>query len=75
MCPIVNVLALAQSQHSCKGLEFPLAVMPGADRMQGTEELPPEEACLLYVALTRATRKLVVSGFENDSADPLLANP
>ena len=27
-----------------------------------TEELPPQEAKLLYVAITRATRELVVSG-------------
>jgi hypothetical protein len=53
---------LAVTMHSCKGLEFPLVVIPGADRIQGGEELPPEEVKLLYVAMTRATRELVVSG-------------
>ncbi|MDP1733176.1 MAG: 3'-5' exonuclease [Sulfuritalea sp.] len=56
---------LAVTMHSCKGLEFPLVVIPGADRIQGGKELPPEEAKLLYVAMTRATRELVVSGVES----------
>ena len=50
------------TMHSCKGLEFPLVVIPGADRIQGTGELSPQEAKLLYVAMTRATRELVVCG-------------
>lgn len=53
---------LAVTMHSCKGLEFPVVVIPGADRIQGAVDLPPEEAKLLYVAMTRATRELVVSG-------------
>lgn len=53
------------TMHSCKGLEFPLVVIPGADRIRATEELPPQEAKLLYVAMTRATRELVVSGVAN----------
>ncbi|MBI3096533.1 MAG: NERD domain-containing protein [Rhodocyclales bacterium] len=53
---------LAVTMHSCKGLEFPLVLIPGADRIQGAADLPPEEAKLLYVAMTRATRELVVSG-------------
>ncbi|MDD5249590.1 MAG: 3'-5' exonuclease [Rhodocyclaceae bacterium] len=50
------------TMHSCKGLEFPLVVIPGADRLRAGEELPPQEAKLLYVAMTRATRELVVCG-------------
>ncbi|HEY6898079.1 MAG TPA: 3'-5' exonuclease [Rhodocyclaceae bacterium] len=50
------------TMHSCKGLEFPLVVIPGADRIQTDDELSPQEARLLYVAMTRATRELVVSG-------------
>lgn len=52
------------TMHSCKGLEFPLVVIPGADRIEGAGELSPQEARLLYVAMTRATRELVVCGVE-----------
>ena len=44
------------TMHSCKGLEFPLVVIPGAGRVAESEE----DARLLYVAMTRATRELVV---------------
>ncbi len=50
------------TMHSCKGLEFPLVVIPGADRIRSAGELSPHEAKLLYVAMTRATRELVVCG-------------
>jgi hypothetical protein len=43
------------TMHSCKGLEFPLVAIPGAGGMGGDEEVR-----LLYVAMTRATRELVV---------------
>jgi hypothetical protein len=56
------------TMHSCKGLEFPLVVIPGADRIQGAGELAPQEAKLLYVAMTRATRELVVCGVESEAA-------
>ena len=49
------------TMHSCKGLEFPLVVVPGVDPDQAAA-LPPQEAKLLYVAMTRATRELVMSG-------------
>ncbi len=45
------------TMHSCKGLEFPLVAIPGAGGMGGDEEVR-----LLYVAMTRATRELVVIG-------------
>ncbi len=50
--------------HSSKGLEFPVVAIPGAD--MGTAEANPseEEARLLYVAMTRATRELIVCGTE-----------
>ncbi len=50
------------TMHSCKGLEFPLVVIPGADRIRGKGELLAQEAKLLYVAMTRATQELVLCG-------------
>lgn len=47
--------------HSCKGLEFPLVAIPGVGRAVG-EGRKDEEARLLYVAMKRATRELVVAG-------------
>lgn len=56
------------TMHSCKGLEFPLVVIPGADRIKSAGELSPHEAKLLYVAMTRATRELVVCGVTEAAA-------
>jgi superfamily I DNA/RNA helicase len=52
------------TMHSAKGLEFPLVVIPGADKIKSAGELLPQEAKLLYVAMTRATRELVLCGVE-----------
>ncbi len=49
------------TMHSCKGLEFPLVAIPGAGRAVD-EGRKDEEARLLYVAMTRATRELVIVG-------------
>ncbi len=53
------------TMHSCKGLEFPLVAIPGAGRAVD-EGLKDEEARLLYVAMMRATRELIVVGGEAD---------
>lgn len=45
--------------HSSKGLEFPLVAIPGVGREASADEA---EARLLYVAMTRATEKLLVTG-------------
>jgi hypothetical protein len=50
------------TMHSCKGLEFPLVIIPGTERIGGRDDLDPQEARLLYVAMTRATRELVLCG-------------
>lgn len=47
--------------HSCKGLEFPLVVIPEAGSLSAMKA-DEEEARLLYVAMTRATEKLVLVG-------------
>ena len=50
------------TMHNCKGLEFPLVAIPGLGRAEVEEARKEEEARLLYVAMTRATRELVVTG-------------
>ena len=50
------------TMHSCKGLEYSLVVIPGADRLGLPGEPSAPEARLLYVAMTRATRALVLCG-------------
>ena len=50
------------TMHSCKGLEFPLVAIPGVGRGQVAAERQDEEARLLYVAMTRATREVLVLG-------------
>lgn len=50
------------TMHSCKGLEFPLVVIPGVGLLGEQAERQDEDARLLYVAMTRATRELVVLG-------------
>ena len=50
------------TMHSCKGLEFPLVAIPGAGQMGVEEGRKEEDARLLYVAMTRATRELLVVG-------------
>ena len=57
-----NDAVLAVTMHSCKGLEFPLVAVAGVEPLADGVERPAEEAKLLYVAMTRATRELVVSG-------------
>ncbi len=46
--------------HSSKGLEFPLVAIPSASIPSGEEVATEEEARLLYVAMTRATKELLV---------------
>jgi superfamily I DNA/RNA helicase len=47
--------------HSAKGLEFPLVYIVGLHTMPLKEEPVEEEVRLLYVAMTRATERLVLS--------------
>lgn len=49
------------TMHSCKGLEFPVVAIPGTGRLQVAAERREQEARLLYVAMTRATRELLVA--------------
>jgi hypothetical protein len=54
------------TMHSCKGLEFPLVAIPGVGHLDGEEARKEENARLLYVAMTRATRELLLVGTQGD---------
>jgi hypothetical protein len=49
------------TMHSSKGLEFPLVCIPALGAPHKKNESAQEEARLLYVAMTRATRQLVMT--------------
>lgn len=46
--------------HSSKGLEFPLVAIPGVTIPAAEDKAAQDEARLLYVAMTRATKDLLV---------------
>jgi len=46
--------------HSSKGLEFPLVAIPGVSIPTDDDKAAEDEARLLYVAMTRATKELLV---------------
>lgn len=50
------------TMHSCKGLEFPLVVIPGVGQMGIDETQKEDDTRLLYVAMTRSTSRLLVLG-------------
>lgn len=52
------------TMHSSKGLEFPLVAVSGVGYMPGKEADPVAEAKLLYVAMTRATEKLLITSHQ-----------
>ncbi len=49
------------SMHSSKGLEFERVFIPALDTLPGPGENEADEARLLYVAMTRATERLVMA--------------
>lgn len=48
------------TMHSCKGLEFPFVIVPGLGSLPHEGQREVDEARLLYVAMTRATERLVL---------------
>ena len=48
--------------HSCKGLEFPVVLIPGLGYLPHPDYPLEEEARLLYVGMTRALEQLVLMG-------------
>lgn len=54
------------TMHSSKGLEFPLVLIPGLGQLPAPDEDEAAAARLLYVAMTRATERLVLV-HHNDS--------
>lgn len=50
------------TMHSSKGLEFPVVAIPGLGYLPAEGADPVTEAKLLYVAMTRSTDKLLLTG-------------
>jgi superfamily I DNA/RNA helicase len=48
--------------HSSKGLEYPVVVIPGTGLLSTVDNATEAEARLLYVAMTRATSQLLITG-------------
>ena len=53
------------SMHSSKGLEFSVVIIPGIGQMPRPKDDETAEARLLYVAMTRATERLVLVHYED----------
>lgn len=49
------------TMHSSKGLEFPVVFVPGLGFLPYSQATPEEEARLLYVAMTRAIDRLILT--------------
>lgn len=49
------------TMHASKGLEFPVVVIPGLGYMPHQNNDPVDEARLLYVAMTRAMERLILT--------------
>ena len=49
------------TQHSSKGLEFPRVIVAGIGQLKDAETDVPEQMRLLYVAMTRAQEKLLLT--------------
>lgn len=55
------------TMHSSKGLEFPLVCIPALGAASKEQDELQDEARLLYVAMTRATRELVMTHGDNSA--------
>jgi hypothetical protein len=53
------------TMHSSKGLEFPFVIIPGLGSLPKPGKTEAEEARLLYVAMTRATERLLLIHHED----------
>lgn len=53
------------TMHSSKGLEFPLVVIPGVGLMPDDKTSVEEEVRLLYVGMTRATSRLMMTSHQD----------
>lgn len=53
------------TMHSSKGLEFPIVIIPDIGLISDDKCVSEEEVHLLYVAMTRATSKLMMTNHQN----------
>lgn len=61
------------TMHSSKGLEYPLVIVSGVGSMPDKHAEAATEAKLLYVAMTRATEKLLVTAHQRSEFAEKLA--
>jgi superfamily I DNA/RNA helicase len=53
------------TMHSSKGLEFPVVAIPGVGLLNDDKAELEDEVRLLYVAMTRATSRLMMTGHQD----------
>lgn len=53
------------TMHSSKGLEFPIVAIPGVGLLNDDKAELEDEVRLLYVAMTRATSRLMMTGHQD----------
>ena len=63
------------TMHSSKGLEFPLVIISGLGFLPQTDQDTVAEAKLLYVAMTRATEKLLLTYHQESEFVRILPPP
>ena len=63
------------TMHSSKGLEFPLVIISGLGFLPQTDQDTVAEAKLLYVAMTRATEKLLLTYHQESEFVRILTPP
>jgi superfamily I DNA/RNA helicase len=63
--PAENKVLLVTRQSS-KGLEFPRVIVAGLGSLKDDDDTKPEEARLLYVAMTRAQEYLLLTASNNN---------
>jgi superfamily I DNA/RNA helicase len=62
------------TMHACKGLEFDSVVVPDLGAMPFAKVEVQEEARVLYVALTRATHRLLITHHSDSVFTQQLSN-
>ena len=60
--------------HSSKGLEFPVVAIPGIGYLPHSQEVFKDEVRLMYVAMTRAMDRLIITSHRDSVFGEMLVN-